>query len=251
MVIIALGVTVVWHAPLRRPAPTKPEVVEWVVLPPVGATRAARPPAGAPPRRVTGLVAPQATSKPADVPIRAPNRLPAADAPAGELVPGPRVGDGRVWVTPRPALPGDVAERLYGDTTPQDAAAVARLHAMLDSLNRIIDMDQRARRRPSWGTELGGIPFSLDSAYINVAGIKIPTMALSFLGNLLPPGNYDAALRERQLQDMRADLLRAAARTETFRDFQRYVKELRARKQAERDADRRRRQPPDTTRVIP
>jgi len=45
--------------------------------------------------------------------------------------------------------------------------------------------------------------------------------------------------------------VRAAARTETFRDFQRYVKELRARKQAERDAERRRTTPPDTTGVIP
>ena len=60
----------------------------------------------------------------------------------------------------------------------------------------------------------------------------------------------DTQARARQLQDMRADLLRAADRAQTFRDFRRYVRELRQRKQAERDAERRR-QAQDTVRVVP
>jgi hypothetical protein len=83
-----------------------------------------------------------------------------------------------------------------------------------------------------------------------VAGIKIPTMALALLGNLLPQGNFDEGVRARQLQDMRTDLLRAADRAQSFQDFRRYVRELRERKQAERDAERRRRAQ-DTTTVIP
>jgi hypothetical protein len=75
-------------------------------------------------------------------------------------------------------------------------------------------------------------------------------MALALLGNLLPQGNYDEGLRARQLQDMREDLLRAADRAQSFQDFKRYVRELRERKQAERDAERRRRAQ-DTTTVIP
>jgi hypothetical protein len=165
----------------------------------------------------------------------------------------PRVGDGRLWVSPRPALPASVADALYGDTAARNPAAIARLRIMVDSLNQILDQVQRERQRPSWtvgGGEGGMQKFGIDSQYIHVAGIKIPTMALALLGNLLPQGNYDEGLRARQLQDMREDLLRAADRAQSFQDFKRYVRELRERKQAERDAERRRRAQ-DTTTVIP
>jgi len=81
-----------------------------------------------------------------------------------------------------------------------------------------------------------------------VAGIKIPTAALALIGGLLPPGNYDEAVRQRRLADMRADLMQAAARTQNLEQFRRYVRELRARKQAERDAQRR--QQGDTASVV-
>jgi hypothetical protein len=57
-------------------------------------------------------------------------------------------------------------------------------------------------------------------------------------------------MRARQLQVMREDLLRAADRAQTFQDFRRYVRELRERKQAERDAEQRRRAQ-DTVKVVP
>jgi hypothetical protein len=51
---------------------------------------------------------------------------------------------------------------------------------------------------------------------------------------------------------MREDLMQAAARAETYHDFKRYVQELRARKQAERDAEKRRRgEQPDTVKAVP
>jgi hypothetical protein len=124
---------------------------------------------------------------------------------------------------------------------------------MVDSLNQIYDEVQREGRRPSWtvGGGEGGIPkFGIDSQFIHIAGIKIPTMALALLGNFLPQGNFDEGMRARQLQSMREDILRSADRAQTFQDFRRYVRELRERKQAERDADRRGRAQ-DTTTVIP
>jgi hypothetical protein len=141
---------------------------------------------------------------------------------------------------------------LYGDTTGRHAAAVDRLRAMVDSLNQVLDQVQREHQRPSW--TIGGTPeqptWGIDSAYIHVAGIKIPTMALALLGNLLPQGNFDETMRARQLQYMREDLLQAAARAQSFQQFRRYVRELRERKQAERDAEERRRGQ-DTVRVVP
>ncbi|MGH7605785.1 MAG: hypothetical protein ACREME_00470, partial [Gemmatimonadales bacterium] len=179
--------------------------------------------------------------------------MPAYDPNAvGEIAPA--VGDGRLWVSPRPPLPGPVADALYGDTTGQHAQAIARLRVMVDSLNEVIDVMQRERRRPSWtvGGEDGMPKFGIDSQYIHVAGIKIPTLALAMLGSLLPQGNFDESMRARQLQYMREDILQAASRAQSFQDFRRYVRELRARKQAERDAERRRRgEAVDTVTVIP
>ena len=120
------------------------------------------------------------------------------------------------------------------------------------ALNQVLDVIQREKQRPSW--TIGGTPdkpeWGIDSAYIHVAGIKIPTMALALLGNLLPQGNFDESMRARQLQDMRDDLLHAAARAESFQQFRRYVRELRERKQAERDAEQRRRAQ-DTVKAVP
>ena len=251
VVLAVLAITVAWQAPFRPRTVERPVVREFVVLPPADGPRAARQPQRIPGGgRVTIARQPLATPPPPDVPLRAPASLEHAGGP---VVLGPQLGDGRTWVPPRPALPADVAEALYGDddTAAANARVTGRLRAMLDSLNRIIDAQQRSRRRPTWATDIAGMPFALDSQSITIAGIKVPTMALAFLGNLLPQGNYDGALRARQFEDMRQDMLQAAQRTETFRDFQRYVKELRARKQAERDAERARHTPPDTTKVIP
>jgi hypothetical protein len=49
---------------------------------------------------------------------------------------------------------------------------------------------------------------------------------------------------------MRADILRAADRAQTLQQFRRYVRELRERKQAERDAEERRRAQ-DTVKAVP
>lgn len=248
--LAVLAVTVAWQAPFRPRRVEKPDVREWIVLPPVDGPRPARPTAMVQTNRQLVIV-PQTLPKPepVDVPLRAPTTLSRAGGP---LIAGPALGDGRAWVTPRPALDAAVAEALYGNGDSLAQVRVEqRLHAMLDTLNRFIDQEQRARRRPTWSTTVGGIPFGLDSQFINIAGVKIPTMALALLGNLLPPGNYEGSLRAREFEDMRQDLLRAAQRTETFRDFRKYVAELRARKQLERDSVLARQTPPDTTRVIP
>jgi hypothetical protein len=252
-------VTIPWQAP-RRPGYIVLQPIDTVTFPPYSATRTNRargpivgtsrrePPPPPPPE--TPPPTPQAQLTPADT----GTTMPAYDPSASALA--PHMGDGRLWVSPRPALPATVAEALYGDTVGRNEQAIGRLRAMVDSLNQIYDQVQRERQRPSWtvGGGEGGIPkFGIDSQYIHVAGIKIPTMALALLGNFLPQGNFDEEMRGRQLQAMREDIMRAADRAQTFHDFRRYVRELRERKQAERDAERRRRaqNPADTTRVVP
>ncbi|MGH7530591.1 MAG: hypothetical protein ACREMN_09445 [Gemmatimonadales bacterium] len=258
IVAVVLFVTVPWQAP--RPEP------EFILLPPVDTggpvyyVPGARETPSRGPSVVTSRREPEAPAAPPPPPTAAPSppdtalTMPAYDPDAERVAPAPAVGDGRLWVSPRPPLPAAVAEALYGDSTERHAAAIGRLRAMVDSLNQVLDQIQRNQQRPSWtiGGEDGGLPkFGIDSQYIHVAGIKIPTLALALLGDLLPAGNFDETMRNRQLHEMRVDLLHAADRAQSFQDFRRYVRELRARKQAERDAERRRRQPPDTVQVIP
>lgn len=203
-------------------------------------------------RRATGhvpIVTPAVESLPVAVhPLLQPPVAPRE--PPGMILP-PTAGDGRLWVGPRPALPSDVADAIYLDHEPRDSMIVSRLRAMVDSLNMFLDSEQRANRPPSWVARNGEGKkvWGLDQSGLYVAGIKIPTVALALLGGLLPPGNYDEAVRQRRLADMRADLMQAAARTQNLEQFRRYVRELRARKQSERDAQRR--QQGDTATATP
>jgi len=156
---------------------------------------------------------------------------------------GPAVGDGKLWVSPRPALPADVADAIYQEHAPRDSVVVRRLRAMVDSLNVIVDSEQRAKRPPAWVARgADGKPvWGLDQSGIYVAGVKVPTPVLALLGSLLPPGNYDEAVRQRKLADMRADIMQAATRAENVEQFRRYVRELRQRNQEARDKERRQR----------
>jgi hypothetical protein len=216
--------------------PTTPQPRE---LPPFGGTRRGRGPSGGMGRPLPDAAVPD-TVPPAPAPVGKPDTTLATSAAAigPHIVSPPQVGDGRLWVMPRPALPGEVAEALYQPQEDRDTTVVHRLRAMVDSLNVIIDQDQRARQRPTWTTEVAGQVFGIDSQFIHVAGIKIPTAALALLPISLPQGNYGEQMRARQLDEMRQDLMQAARRTETLHLFKQYVKEIRARKQAERDAAR-------------
>src|SRR3989475_12678211 len=84
-----------------------------------------------------------------------------------------------------------------------------------------------------------GKVFGIDSQYIHVAGIKIPTAVLALLPITLPQGNYDDQLRARQLEDMRRGLMQAARRTQKLEMFRQYRREARGAKQAERGAGKR------------
>jgi hypothetical protein len=237
-----------------RPSPeharfvTLPREVE---LPPYGAARPL------PARRPGGYgrpVPPAPVEGPKVATPGVPDTATVARAPAVGprfFIDGPTLGDGRLWVSPRPALPAEVADAMYGEQENKDSVVVHRLRAMVDSLNQIYDEEARDRRKPSWTTDVGGMTFGIDSQYIHIAGIKIPTAALALLPLRLPQGNYDEAVRARHLEEMRQDLMRAAARAQTYQDFKRYVRELRERKEAEREFRRRQQQADTSKKVIP
>ena len=249
--LLTLALTTAWR--IDRPQslitiipPQPPRRTE---LPPFGGTKRGKGPSGGLGRPPAPAPAVDTTTPPPAPTVGKPDSALAASSVAigPHIVSPPQVGDGRLWVLPRPALPAEVADALYAREEHKDSVAVHRLRAMVDSLNVIIDQEQRARQKPTWTTEVAGKTIGIDSQYIHVAGIKIPTAVLALLPITLPQGNYDEQRRARQLEDMRQDLMQAARRTETVQLFRQYVRELRARKQAERDAKKRAKG--DTTRV--
>jgi len=255
---VVLFFTVPWAAPFRKGAAVPAERREMGdTLMFILGTREVRA-KGPTVRKPRPEPAPPVAQLPPPPPVGAPlppdtaRPMPAYDPNASRVAPSPQMGDGRLWVSPRPGLPAGVAEQIYGDTAAQHTAAIERLKVMVDSLNQILDQEQREHRRPSW--TIGGTPnkpeWGIDSAYIHIAGIKIPTAVLALLGNMLPQGNFDEAMRQRQLDYMRADIMQAAARAQSLAQFRRYVRELRERKQAQRAADERR-QAQDTVKAVP
>jgi len=256
---VVLFFTVQWAAPWGRPT--------YIVLPPrefgdsmvfVPGTRELRAKGPtvqtthreAPPPPAAAPAPPPGPPSPAEY---APT-MPAYHPNADKVAPAPQVGDGLMRAGTRPGLPAAVAAAIYGDTAAEHAAAVNRLRAMVDSLSQMIDEEQREHRRPSW--TVGGTAekpnWGLDSQYIHIAGIKIPSTVLAALGAIkgFPQGNYDEELHARQLNYMREDIMQSAARAQSLGQFKRYVHELRERKQAERDAEQRRRAQ-DTVKAVP
>jgi hypothetical protein len=261
-IVIALVLAIAWRV---RPHTTfitlaVPVVRRMPPLPPTGGSERDRGPSGGLGNPVPVTGAPREQAAPAPVGKLDSTLAVNSSAVGRHIVKEPSFENPLIWVGPRPALPAEVADVLYGhhdprDPIPRDSVVVRRLRAMVDSMNRIIDADQRQRRKPSWTTETAGKKFGMDSSSIYIAGLKIPNAVLLALGSMLPPGNYDEGVRSQQLADIRADMLQAARRSQTLQEFRGYVKEFRERKQAERDFARHQHDTtvatPDTVKMVP
>ena len=153
---------------------------------------------------------------------------------------GPRYGDGRLWVPPQ------IGEGWPVDNRPLDMDSIVRrrLLAMADSIQRHPTEDPN--RLPSWTFQRNGKTYGLDAQGLHLGSITIPSALLALLP--MPQGNIDLARANARLAEMRADIMRAAARADAEDDFRKAVKEIRARNDRER-AERLRREHPDTTAV--
>jgi len=202
--------------------------------------------AGAPRGRAEPTVAPVAPAaglEPGATPDTAAGVIAAAgeggeggDAAADSVpgAPSPRLGNGALWVRPLrfADLPQDVRESML-----RDPATTARLQALFDSIRNEAGADQAL---PAWAIDVPGVGRAgLDSGWIMLGPIRIPAAVLALIP--FPQGNIEEAERAERLADMRADLLRAAQRAATVDEFKRAVRELRERKQRERDMERARR----------
>jgi hypothetical protein len=214
------------------------------------APRASRP-AGGPTGAAVETVAPVAGAAPSPS-----DSAPAlAEAPTdprdvrGERRLPPALASGQLWVRPLPAAPQELAQRLQRTHEElADSAVTATVQAYLDSVAREPGAGDVAL--PDWTTEVGGRKFGLDDKYIYVAGIRIPAVLLALLP-LPAAGNYDRNQAYNRLMDIRRDIYQAAARADNTAEFKRYVKEIRERKERERQFREAQRQAPDSAPAAP
>lgn len=148
---------------------------------------------------------------------------------------------GHLWIPALPFSPDEVAERLglsHGEKV--DSAVKAIVQAYLDSL--AVDSSLSPVRPPSWVADVGGLDFGIDSKFIYLAGLKIPTLILGLLP--LPAGDFDRQKRYQQLMEMRRDIYYSAWRAQTLEEFKENVRKLRERNEHERELRRAQRIPP-------
>jgi hypothetical protein len=167
---------------------------------------------------------------------------PVARTPVG--ISGPGLAEGRLWVRPLPLPPRDLAKRLSkGKAELLDSAVTAIVQGYLDSIAN--DPSGRNAALPIWTTEIAGKKFGVDSKNIYVAGLKIPAAVLALLP--ISGGNIDQNRAYNHLMDLRADLQYAAQRSANLAEFKEMIREMRLRKEREREfeANQRTAPPPE------
>lgn len=149
----------------------------------------------------------------------------------------PTFGDARVWAI-RPLFVPEGG----GRPIEMDSMVRLRLIAMADMMDSIARTDtlslaaDRRMRTPSWIVERNGRRYGLDASGIHFGSFTLPAALLAFLP--LPQGNIDQARANQRMMEMRAEILRAAARAEAEDDFNRAVQGVRERWRREREERR-------------
>jgi hypothetical protein len=167
-------------------------------------------------------------------------------APGSRIVRiGPAMGEGKLWVRPLPAPPRELAQTLSRSHIELvDSAVSAIVQAYIDSV--LSAPSEPGERLPSWTTKIFGKTFGIDSKYIYLGGLKIPSAVLALL-----PIKGGAQTMEfsqaNRLALIRDDLATAAQRAQTMEDFKRAVRELRAERERQHELEKNQRLKPDST----
>jgi hypothetical protein len=181
-------------------------------------------------------------------PVESPAQLPPVQVDSAPLprsaAPwlGASAGDGRLWVRPLPLPPRALADRLEPTSLEKiDSVVTVIVQRYLDSIASEPGADQVPL--PDWTTEVEGLKFGLDSRNIYIAGLRIPSVVLALLP-IPATGNQSRAL-DKSGAWIAEDLRRAASRAVDLDDFRQAIRELRERKQWEKDIERAQREQPE------
>ena len=186
-------------------------------------------------------------------PSSVPTTLPPADPAApvtGGAGSGPVVGAGgategirpqytdpRLWTRPEAAVataPRGARElgKYIADSVIADRLGYAR-----DSILAAQELAAGQRRPGDWTASGPGGKWGMDPNNIHLGKVKIPTALLGLLSSNLQRnlrGNPTEMANERRLAEVRADLMQHAQREMNEDEFRRAVREIRARKDRER-----------------
>lgn len=157
----------------------------------------------------------------------------------------PRYGTGLIWVEPLPLTPREIAALLSGRSESQllDSAITALTQRYIDAMAE--ELRDQPPALPSWVTTVDGQEVGIDSRFIHLGPLKVPTFLLALLPINVQPNPTQAAMA-RKLGAMREDLLTAGRRSANLAEFKEAVQRLRAEREAEAEFERNRRTPPDS-----
>jgi hypothetical protein len=198
-----------------------------------------RPELPTPPQSVTALP----ERRPERVALDTGSAPRAAERPEGLARIGPGLAEGKLWVRPLPLPPRELAQRLTRSKAELvDSAVTAIVQAYLDSIAN--DPASRNAGLPSWTTQIAGKKFGIDGKNIYVAGLKIPAAVLALLPIRADAGNVDQNRAYNHLMDIRSDIIYAAQRAQTMEEFKTMIREMRERKEREREFQKNQRTAP-------
>jgi hypothetical protein len=190
------------------------------------------------PREETGPVPetpppPDTVTAISDAPADEPTAPVGPEGPRGRGRVGPALGEGKLWVRPLPLPPQDLARAVTRTRAEiADSVVTAIVQAYLDS---VIAVGPSSGAPPNWTTRIGEQQVGIDSRWIYLGPIKIPTALLALIMPSIGSAETSDFTKFRQLQQMREDVQIAARRSQTIDDFKRAIRELRAQRERERE----------------
>lgn len=189
------------------------------------------------PADTTSVLGPQVVITPRVVPMSLPPKDVFDHNPIIGSAPnaGPNYGDGRLWV--------NASELRLGERAPvgpefrsMDSVALGRIR---DAIAALPPDSFATPGAPSWTVESDGQTWGVDNNWIYLGPIKIPAAVLALLP-IPEAGNYYQAKEEAELQRIREQIMFSAQLAETKADIRKYIKEVRRRKDKERDERKKR-----------
>lgn len=205
----------------------------------------ARPELEAPAPEPERIEAPPVEAPPAPPPVQPADTpsTPARRSPGRTVRIGPALGEGKLWIRPLPAPPRELARELTRNHFELvDSAVSAIVQAYIDSVLSAPAAPGAAA--PSWTTQIFGKTFGIDSKFIYLGGLRIPSAVLALLP--IKGGTTMEYSQANRLSLIREDLQRASARAQTMEEFKRAIRELRAERERQKEIERNQRLKPDS-----
>lgn len=198
--------------------------------PPGGDNRPTRNRPAEAPRLIAPLTVPTAIAEP---PRAAQRPVEGGSGPlVGSREPAqgvrPSFSDPRVWAPPAHEVPAQVSPRQR-----LDSAIASMVQSFDDSLAKI----PRERAPGDWTYTRNGKKYGIDGRMIHLGNFSLPTAILALLP-LNATANPSGVERDRRLSVIRGEIREQAARAARDDDFHAAVKALRARKEKERQEQR-------------